>query len=569
MFGEGKPTARREEYRDMLCVFGIVLLLYLLTKCEALSAAHDSRSYLRMIESGQYFHAHHLFYNGASALWVWLWGTILSAPVLTLVISLNSFFGALTAGLFYLLLRRRTNVSRELAAVASFLPGLSFGIWFYSVTVEVYVIALFFVLVPVYLLTEKELSRRRVLLAAMLHGIAMLFHQLHLLFIIPALIALSGWTGSRIAPGTSRSMLMLQYVVVAGAIVLIPYLVIGIFVLGMDTPESYARWILGYAGEGRYWVPLSALTPLKILIGFSRTIIGADFLFAIPETSELVNRILPGKWLADQQFVVRELPETLALVLLLCSIVIGMIILVSSARAASTLRRRFSILPPVFRLPLVVIVVYGLFFTFWDNTNLEFWIPQSVLLWLLLVPLMSMRDEQRSDGLGTRRRRIPLAVPVLAGLLFVVNGAGSIYWMMPRSNDYYTIQADSLTAIAGMEGVILLADTYMMDQYLEPEQLGRAIIVSELLQRSGGRADRAVDLAADRIETERMRGRVVAVDGQCIQPLDFVVRRGGKGYSDFVRLFHERYAASLEMRQTPIGPMYRLAASESASSSPD
>ncbi len=569
MSGEGKPTARHEEYRDLLCVFGITLLLYLLTRCEALSAAHDSRSYLRMIESGQYFHAHHLLYNGASALWAWLWGTILSAPVLTLVISLNSFFGALTAGLFYLLLRRRTEVSRELAAVASFLPTFSFGIWFYSVTIEVYVIALFFVLVSLYLLTEKELSRRRVLLAAMLHGIAMLFHQLHLFFLVPALFALSGWTGSRIAPGTSRSMLMLQYVVVAGAVVLIPYLVIGIFVLGMDTPDSYVRWILGYAGDDRFWVPLSILTPLKILIGFSRTIIGADFLFAIPTASGLVNRILPGKWLADQQFVVRELPETLALLLLLCSVVIGTILLVSSARAASTMRRRFTSLPPVIRLSLVFIVVYGLLFSFWDNTNLEFWIPQSVLFWLVLVPLMSMRDAERSDRLGTRRRRIPLAVPVLAGLLFVVNGAGSIYWMMPRSNDYYTIQADSLTAIAGTNGIILLADTYMMDQYLEPEQLGRAIIVSELLQRSGGRADRAIDLAADRIEAARMRGRVVAVDGQCIQPLDFVMRQGGKGYSDFVRLFRERYAASLETRQTPIGPMYRLTARGPASSSPD
>ena len=666
----------RESALLFLSVSAPVLLLYLLTQCDALSPAHDSMWYLRMIEDGRYFHPHHLLYNAAAALWAHAWQSVIpSLQTLTLTAWLNGVFGALSVGIVALLLHRRAGIGRAFSSAAALLPAFSFGVWFYSVTIEVYIPALFFILAALYVLTIDRLTATRIVAAAALHGVAMLFHQLHILFILPAILIAGGWMSGRGTAATRQHAgagddadaqgndgpgsdardsdargsdargsdargsdardsdargsdaldagaqgdtaprrwlpvepgwpAVLLYAVTAGLIVLIPYILVGVVALGHGTPAAFMEWVTGYADDGHYWQPIGAATPLKILLGFSRSIIGADFLFALESVSGAIQHLLSGKWLADQEFVVRGMPDILAYALIALSAVFALLLIVRLAGLIRFLwhrRRRMDAepFPPLFRIALVFFLAYTAFFSVWDTTNVEFWIPQSVLAWIMFAILLHRARQEEAaasadldeaaaasadldeeaaagadvfaasdapadalpsdDGRPARpsRGRIPVLLPLLAALLLLINGAGSIAWMMPSENDYYYIQAESLTDISGEGGIVMLPDRYMMEHFLAPDVIDDAVIVSELLRACGGDASCAMERASARIDRVLQRGRAVAVDRQCVHPEEFARLQGGEGYAVFVALFTARYGDRLQNVQTPTGPMYRI-----------
>ncbi len=130
------------------------LALYAATLAQNFALAHDSVSYLIEIERGAVdglFHPHHLLYNALAALWLGgLRALGLGADGGLLVALLNAIFGAAGIAVVYAFLRRRAALPLGLALAATALVACSFGYWFYSVSVEVYLIPLFFLLAALY-----------------------------------------------------------------------------------------------------------------------------------------------------------------------------------------------------------------------------------------------------------------------------------------------------------------------------------------------------------------------------------------------------------------------------------
>jgi uncharacterized integral membrane protein len=60
--------------------------------------------------------------------------------------------------------------------------AFSYGAWFYSVNVEVYTPPLFFLLTSLYVITRKAPRKNDIWLIALLHSLAILFHQVNVLF---------------------------------------------------------------------------------------------------------------------------------------------------------------------------------------------------------------------------------------------------------------------------------------------------------------------------------------------------------------------------------------------------
>ena len=75
----------------MLVAGVALLLLYAASHSANLSSAHDAANYLRMIRDGDWFHPHHLFFNGAAALWIGAWQALGDLPVSSQFVGYDDF----------------------------------------------------------------------------------------------------------------------------------------------------------------------------------------------------------------------------------------------------------------------------------------------------------------------------------------------------------------------------------------------------------------------------------------------------------------------------------------------
>jgi hypothetical protein len=529
-----------------------LLLLYAASHSANLSSAHDAANYLRMIRDGDWFHPHHLFFNGAAALWIAAWQSLLpSLPAITLVAWLNAVFGAGCVMLAHMLLRTRIGLSPRAAMIAALLPAFSFGLWFYSATVEVYVIPLFFLLWALYLLTAEEPPMKLVLLAALAHALAMLFHQVHVLFTLPALLLIYLRHRRRGGPpwqeGPRRPAI--AYLLTAGFGALIPYLAVGTLVLGHSTPRAYFAWLFRYAGNSDFWHAPGLTSLVKAVIGFGKSIIGGEFLFAIADVRAAMQRLLPHNWLADEQYLVRHMPEWMAFALAALSAVLVVLIAWLLLRASwrDAFRRSAEVLTGI----AAFFLTYTLFFLFWEPANPEFWIPQSVLFFLLLsAAALGAGNEQRQ-----RRHRVMLHAAVL--LLLVINAAGSIRWLRAEDGDMYAVQARAMTTAAGDHGAVLLVDPWILQEIISLESSCRVLSVTTMLGEAEGNMEQAWKLLQNKLEALQRKGTNVVVAGEVLDPPAALVHRHGEVLREMGKRIHAEYGSKWEEKRNSAG-MYCL-----------
>ena len=262
-----------------MVVIGSAFLLYALTRLENLALAHDSLNYLSDIEAGgaRLFHPHHLLYNAAAVVWLKLGRLLgLASDTAAAIALLNSVFGALAAGTLYALLRKRAQLRRGLALSTTIGAAASFGFWFYSGCVEVHLLPLLFLLATLYVMLAATLTRRHLLTIGFLHGVAMLGHQIHVLFGLVILAAL--WLRRKQAAipfGRSTTM----YVASGAVVVLLGY---GTVLLAFVRPSSFNEawsWFTLYAHNESYWHGLSVTTLAMAAMGLGRAFVGGHFAF--------------------------------------------------------------------------------------------------------------------------------------------------------------------------------------------------------------------------------------------------------------------------------------------------
>ncbi len=530
-----------------------LLLLYAASHSANLSSAHDAANYLRMIRDGDWFHPHHLFFNGAAALWIGAWQALLpSLPAITLVAWLNAVFGAGCVMLAHLLLRERIGLSPRAALIAALLPAFSFGLWFYSATVEVYVIPLFFLLAALYLLTAEEPPMKVVLLAALMHALAMLFHQVHVLFTLPALLLIYLRHRRRGGPpwqdGPRRPAI--AYLLTAGFGAVIPYLAVGALVLGHSTPRGYFAWLFRYAGNSDFWHAPGLGSLVKAVIGFGKSIIGGEFLFAITDVRALMARLLPHNWLADEQFLVRHMPEWMAFALAALAVVF--VLLIAWLLLRASWRTAFRSNPDVLSGIAAFFLTYTLFFLFWEPANPEFWIPQSVLFFLLLcAAALGAGSEERQ-----RRHRVLLHAAVL--LLLVINAAGSIRWLRAGDGDMYAVQARAMSAAAGDDGVVLLVDPWILQEIIALESSSRVLSVTAALGEAQGDVELAWKRLQYRLEALQKQGVAVVIAGAVLNPPDALLHRHGEALVGVGEKIRAEYAVRWVVMRNSTGEFYHI-----------
>jgi hypothetical protein len=162
---------------------------------------------------------------------------------------LSSLAGAGALAVLYKLAWELSGL-RYVALAAALGMGLSYGFWFYSVEVEIYVPPLFFLLTAAWLLWRAMRDEWPELywLAGLCQGVAALIHQ-GSLFIAPACAL-----GILLVPGPvyERIGRAMRYGLALIGVVIPAYLVAGVFVAGQNTPDLFLKWVNNYGHLGTW-----------------------------------------------------------------------------------------------------------------------------------------------------------------------------------------------------------------------------------------------------------------------------------------------------------------------------
>ncbi|PYT01473.1 MAG: hypothetical protein DMF63_01080 [Acidobacteria bacterium] len=226
---------------EALVVFGFFFIIYAVLPTR--NYYWDGLIYAEFLEQAKsfgphLFHPNHLIYNfvGYAAYRAGIFDRALFA-----LQYVSIFFGAASASIFYLICRRLFGwvyVSIVVTAVLAF----SAAWWRYASDADVYIICICFLLLSFYFLMAK---RPRPLLAALPFVVAMLFHELAILFFPAACVAL--WFAS--ASSKDRWLNILKFASMSGGLIASAY--VAAFCLTHDSFDlnTFARWITDFAGS--------------------------------------------------------------------------------------------------------------------------------------------------------------------------------------------------------------------------------------------------------------------------------------------------------------------------------
>jgi hypothetical protein len=383
----------------------LALAVFLLT----LSDVHtfDALSYIRDVDqrAGFFFHPHHLLYSPTGWLFWQSWrlagydgGSELSLKVL------NSVLGAACGFGLYRLVLRLTN-SWWAALTAAGLLLFNYGVWYFSVEVEVYILALVWLLAVLALLIElvtQPRSRTAPLLGLCL-GLAALYHQTNGL-LVPVVTC-----GMLLSPCSWRERFKRLLISggVAGAIVALGYGLVGFGYNGYRSLGQLREWMFFFIETG-WWGHATRDRLTDLGAGLGNTI-----------STE-------GAW-----------PFWVAIIALL---VLGL-------PAAA---RRW---PRIVAICGLWIAVYGGFFSWWEGENIEFWIGTLLPLWLL-VGLSVAQLGAAQTSISRAGRAVSVAAIVLPLLLAWHN-----YPIVERrgdaSQDLQRQLADGIKAVTAPHDLII------------------------------------------------------------------------------------------------------------------
>jgi hypothetical protein len=430
-------------WRSALGIGAATAVAYALTLSSVPALTSDSMEYLYEIEHGglALYHPHHLAYNAVGRVWLNLLGALgLGGDALPRVELLNALFGGLAAALVWTLLRYRARVTPVVALAATVGAAFSFGVWFYSVSIEVYLLPLALLLATLLVLTSPRLTLPTMVAVGVLNGAAVVAHQVNVLFAaVVVVVAIH-----RVDRRTALARLAAYGAAAAGAVIA-AYGAVLALVVKPGSPGEAGDWFTAYARDPQYWY-FTAKAPFLAAVGFGRSLVGGHFVFRFDRVRSWAPTAFKGNSLDDGAFLSRHIPPVAAGLLVVLAVVGVVLLLWTVGRGLLSWRYRPQ---PARRLgrPLVAwLIAYSIFFTFWNPTNPEFWIPQATVLWMLAAVLVPTGP----------RRRPKLALVIAAAAVGLANLFGTILPATSATNDIEAVRYAAVGRQVGGGDLVIL-----------------------------------------------------------------------------------------------------------------
>lgn len=497
------------------------LLLYVTTRSNNLSITHDSVAYLAKIGTGELeFHANHLLYTHI----VWL----ASQPFQMLLSSELSIYlvhacgGAIAMSVFYGIMLYRLQFSVCKAFLLTMLVGLSYGVWYYSVSIEIYIFPLALLLGVFYILLSERYTLLLFFAIASLHSLAALFHQSSILFapvIILAVFTHSGW-GMR-----ARISALALYVGACALIVGGSYLYAAGTLGKLNSFGDFVTWLRGNNAIDSGIQAIGIQSAIQGFVGFARALIALNFLFAHDYFSDLIQSAFSANSLADEIYLVRNLGMALSSLLIAAAVILAFLLMAFAAlaiRQAATggvEKRRTVILLLAWLLP------YTLFFLIFNPSNVDFWMTQFAIIVMLLGILGGERL-----FLKPYVRRM-LGVSVL--LIFFVNATGVIIPAMDEKNDLYKWMALEYESYLEKDDMLVIPDSWPVGPHLSYHTSINYVSLGGLYQSGLSEVDAAKSLVNESILNNETAARLI-FSGEILEPSTATIHTYGSDYADFL-----------------------------------
>ena len=386
-----------------------------------------------------------------------------------IVASLNSFFGAAGLGFIYFIQRRsfRTNIVSSI--IQTTLVAFSFGYWFYSGSIKTNIIPVFLTICVLTVLLKHKLSKRDIIVLSILNGLAIVFHEAFILTAFSTLLILA-LTKKKLPNRRIYSLGM--YATLLSLFVISAF---GIVIVLHENLQSFSDgiiWVTRDSPKPGIWNSLSIATLEKALVGFLHSIFGIYFCFKFLFFQNLLS-LVPGRHdVASGLYLVRNLPTSIAFILFCFDLIVGLFCITIFVLSFSSLKNLFVSERELLLPPLMLLLVFGLFFLFWDPSNMEFWVVQSVMFWLIFGRIVK----------ASNTPRIFRAVfPILPVLIFLVNYFGNMYFLHSEGNDHYRVQATAIASLTNTGDIIISDESSQQRAYykrhamrylIEPDDLG-------------------------------------------------------------------------------------------------
>ncbi|MDQ3929194.1 MAG: glycosyltransferase family 39 protein, partial [Chloroflexota bacterium] len=432
---------------------------------------YDGISYVRDIGKplAALFLPHHLVYEPTLLAMLNLWRAVGYTGYADVPGEmLSSLAGAGGLGLFFAISRRCTG-SNPISILTTLALALTYGYWFYSVEVDIYVLPLFFLLATAWLylqaLSHKRLPAYIFVFMGIAHAVGVLYHQ-------AALLAAPAFAlGIVLLPGNVAEKVrrVLLYGGALGLVVAPAYYIGGVVIAGQDSPEKFMRWANNFGQLGT-WGALTPETAGNTISGTSAAI-SADY------------------WAG------RALLISLLLVLAL------------RARAAT---RRGG---PFAWVLWAWAGIYTLFFIWWQPEVLKFWVL--VLPPALLLVVLGFEW----TALGARSRTAASVVAAVVLLALVITNAPTIWAKRDPMSDPGRRTSAELSRVSSREDLIIL-QSGSAEHYL-PFMYDRINIMSarELWYQGGVEGqDEAVVAMRRRLWHALAKGSSVWIEDRVLTP---------------------------------------------------
>ncbi len=419
---------KNKDWFPWLFAIGYLLLNVIFTS-KVFSLSHDSILYFwEILERYFVLHPHHLLFCPTMTLGSDLLTNIGFQSTQFAVNFINSIATTSTLVIIYFILRNNLGLNLFTARIAVLLCAFSYANWFYAINIETYQLPLVFVFASVYMITKRSLSTSDVILAALFGGIAVLFHQLHALMGLVVVLYLAT-TGLK----TNLTKIIL-FSTIFNFVWIVAY-AMALYILGYDTFDKVSYWFFLYHHEANSWSGFGVQFFIKPFIGIIRSVVSIHGLLIEGQMNSMMLRMFAEKDLYDDAFIVRNLGAfdfvlyfaMIASLFATISYVLGSQIK-SIARVFSTNSK--------YLFFVIFMLIYAMFFVFWDPTNMEFWIPQSILFWICFAVLVGK--------ITPKKRRMILAIASVV-LLFLLNFRYTILPASKIENDlYHTEVSDAM-----------------------------------------------------------------------------------------------------------------------------
>ncbi len=235
-------------------------------------------------------------------------------------------------------------------------------------------------------------------------------------------------------------------------------------------------------------------------------------------------------------------------------LILVLIIFISNIRTINTIRRKWR---NMLGSLICWFLVYSIFFFFWDPSNLEFWIPQSLIIWLIFLSIMNPSEDKK----GIYGNLFKLGLVFIAVSLFIVNYLGSIRWLADFRNDYYYMKTTAVSDFASKSDLTVIAESWILRGYIERFTSADVIAITDIYLKEQRDKQRTIDYMRNAIDKTISNGHRVFVMEDAVDLDKKVRQKYNSELEDTVNSLWRDFKQQWSFLQTETGKIYILSGS--------